>query len=218
MSVARVLATKAWFNFVLIYAVIVSADSYIHNCTLINNWSTYNGTHNYTIPSLSISNTNNIIADASNPWNLIMHATESKRLPSDIAGAGDIVLVDPTVWLDTNKQIPSGIFGCFDSIDLVGATQWVLNREVYERGVDDNGDCRTMLGTECVDALQRVYTAEAEKGAIRGECPEVVSFPRLFPPECQSNSPMNGAWQSQVRKSKFLLLRFVADMRAKLSC
>jgi hypothetical protein len=63
--------------------------------------------------------------------------------------------------------------------DRLGGFRW--KKEVLERSLTDNGDCKTMLGNECVDALVRHYKRQALDQLSVGGC-DGTNY--TAPPEC----------------------------------
>jgi hypothetical protein len=57
---------------------------------------------------------------------------------------------------------------------------------VLKRSVNDDGDCKTMLGEECVSALENHYRREATEIMTRGRCPEGSEWNITVPFQCAS--------------------------------
>lgn len=63
--------------------------------------------------------------------------------------------------------------------------EYKFSKEVLERSVNDNGDCKTMLGEECVEALRIHYTESATYGMTRGRCPSGLDWNTTVPRQCR---------------------------------
>jgi uncharacterized protein YheU (UPF0270 family) len=99
------------------------------------------------------------------------------------------------LWLDTqdtDMEYRGNRIGlCHSYVPLQNKTgNLTWSREVLERAQDDNGDCKTMLGEECVTALERWYSGQGSavwgndkkrcnvmKNTIPSECKGMLSEP-----------------------------------------
>jgi hypothetical protein len=95
------------------------------------------------------------------------------------------------LWLDTrdsNIVRWGDLMGlCHNYVPLQNRTTGNLtwSREVLERAQDDNGDCRTMLGTECVEALESWYHDQGHMAWITKESPACSAIQHTIPSECE---------------------------------
>jgi hypothetical protein len=95
------------------------------------------------------------------------------------------------LWLDTgdsNMERLGDLMGlCHNYVPLQNRTTGNLtwSREVLERAQDDDGDCRTMLGTECVEALQSWYQNQGQAIWTTDQSPACSSIEHALPSECE---------------------------------
>jgi hypothetical protein len=75
--------------------------------------------------------------------------------------------VTTTLWFDTGDKPQERLGGtmgmCHNVITPQVGGRWAWSKEVLERSLDDEGDCKNMLGEECVKALESHYLIEGRK-------------------------------------------------------
>lgn len=92
------------------------------------------------------------------------------------------------LWLDIGEsdmeRLGNRMGFCQNYVPLQNQTNGNLtwSREVLERAQDDDGDCKTMLGEECVQALQTWYSGQAFGLWSTQEC---SSIDHTIPSECE---------------------------------
>ncbi|XP_014551364.1 hypothetical protein COCVIDRAFT_20351 [Bipolaris victoriae FI3] len=95
------------------------------------------------------------------------------------------------LWLDTEdtdmERLGDHIGLCHNYIPLqdhrTGNMTW--SREVLERSQQDNGDCKTMLGEDCVAALERWYAGQGLSVWSTDRYPACTAIQNTMPPECE---------------------------------
>lgn len=98
-------------------------------------------------------------------------------------------------FIETGDSDTSDFGMCAEGIrvfDQGNPGMFWLSRKVIERSVNDNGDCKTMLGTECVEALKKHYQVAATQYTQKGECPTTdpeiptnIVWNKTVPEECR---------------------------------
>lgn len=95
---------------------------------------------------------------------------------------------EPVVWIDPGdsymERLDSILGYCHNYIPWKNSTtgQVALSREALERAEDDNGDCKAMLGEECVKALEHTYASNSRLSTTEGnQC----SISHDIPEECE---------------------------------
>ncbi|RYN84597.1 hypothetical protein AA0117_g811 [Alternaria alternata] len=95
------------------------------------------------------------------------------------------------LWLDTgdsNMERLGDIIGlCHSFVPLQNRTTGDLtwSREVLERASEDDGDCKTMLGTECVEALESWYRRQGQAAWNDDQYPPCSAIQNTIPSECE---------------------------------
>jgi hypothetical protein len=144
-------------------------------CGTVRDYHNYNATGVYPMPALSLgppddtSNARSLEADNSKSWYLSARYMKPYNTPGD----------DGTnyFWVNTGDSNNTDIGSCVDATwtysgyPLNGAgTGFQFPKEVVERSVNDTGDCKTMFGEECVQALEEHYKNQAAKASSLGTC------------------------------------------------
>lgn len=60
---------------------------------------------------------------------------------------------------------------CIEDAPIQWNDEFLFSEKVLRRAAQDKGDCKTMFGAECVDALKRHFATQAIEYARKGECP-----------------------------------------------
>ncbi|KAF2445220.1 hypothetical protein P171DRAFT_431956, partial [Karstenula rhodostoma CBS 690.94] len=87
------------------------------------------------------------------------------------------------MWLNTGNSSTKDIGTCWHTTWTHERDGFAFPRDVLERSVDDKGDCKTMLGEECVAGLKRHYLDAAMRSAQSASCQGDV-FNATVPHEC----------------------------------
>lgn len=170
-------------------------------CRTADDFNIYNATKSYAMPALQINRTEEqdegfdgivggLIPDSEKTWYIVSRVASVSR--SNLEGA------IPLLWLNTADSNTTDIGVCTETTSPYGLNEYEFSREVLERSVNDNGDCRTMLGSECVDALARHYQQQAFSSSTSGDCPSGSNVNLTVPYQCANL--INGAdgWNGGV--------------------
>lgn len=158
---------------VIVFTSLSRADGFENkNCTYARQFNNYNATKTYPIPSVEINKTSNglINGPADDPWYLTFRLGDSDGFNTTWP------------WINVGNSNTTGISWCMKTTDTYFNKGFSFSREVIERGLNDNGDCNTMLGTECRNALQEQYNGAALTSMQKGECD--LSLDLKVPEEC----------------------------------
>lgn len=68
---------------------------------------------------------------------------------------------------ETNNR--TGI--CTEGLRVFDKNQYFFSKEVLQRSLNDEGDCKVMLGAQCADALKLHFLRESIKYIRAGGCP-----------------------------------------------
>lgn len=109
-------------------------------------------------------------ADPSQNWTTSLHVSESHPFSKNDDETEPLYY--HSVLLDTAGSKVSRMSTCHSFVqahDPDLGYSWT--KEVLERSLEDSGNCKTMLGNDCVDALKRQYQQEAYTNQSRsGNC------------------------------------------------
>ena len=156
---------------------LTTSDAQGNECSEVDDFYTANATGTYTMPALSINHTEEsdpelqgtvggLVASSSDYWVLSPRANAKSQNPltSDLQNS--------PMWLNTGDSNLTDIGFCMtQSVSYGFPSEYFFSKDVMLRSADDNGDCKTMLGNECVAALQAHYQREASQSMMSGECP-----------------------------------------------
>ncbi|KAH7413648.1 hypothetical protein DE146DRAFT_761934 [Phaeosphaeria sp. MPI-PUGE-AT-0046c] len=149
----------------------------------------YNSSSSRTIPALRLNgdrpvdrgDTFSIEKDLSRTWELSLRV-QSMAI-NQARGMNNVTAYRQTMFLNTGDSNMTDIGSCHQSIQPESRMlkfQWT--REVMERSLQDNGDCGSLLGDKCVEALKIRAANEAAEWPLRtGSCAGMNSS---MPPEC----------------------------------
>lgn len=141
----------------------------------------WNASASAKMPALRIDGPN-VEASDTEDWELLLHLPGSLFL-----NTGDSRTADPD-------------FGaCYEQLRIStdannGNDKWFFTREVLERSLDDKGDCKVMLGEECVQELKEQYLRKARTSMEWGLCqgtyakppePEIIPWDWSVPEACR---------------------------------
>ncbi|PSN74146.1 hypothetical protein BS50DRAFT_615100 [Corynespora cassiicola Philippines] len=128
-------------------------------CNNVRTYLTYNATNSSPIPALkhqvSSDGRPGVVPDDGKSWNL------TSRLLYGVAHN----------FIDTGDSDTSNMGLCFTSISPWNNNFFRFSKKVLRRAATDPGDCKTMFGEQCVEALRRHFTRQALDFASKGECP-----------------------------------------------
>jgi len=114
-------------------------------------------------PTLDFS----VVNDTTRTWSLKLGVSASRNPPSYL----DSTRYSQTLLLDTADSNLTEMGSCHHTVQAEQFTsnfQWTKER--LERSLDDNGDCMTLLGSECVAALKRWYARQGAQAMMLGDC------------------------------------------------
>jgi hypothetical protein len=76
------------------------------------------------------------------------------------------------MFLDTKDSNTTDIGSCHQVMQSAVKNQgYLFSKAVLERAMSDNGDCTTMLGNECVQAIKKMISNEVANIPLRtGSC------------------------------------------------
>ncbi|KAF2738741.1 hypothetical protein EJ04DRAFT_560415 [Polyplosphaeria fusca] len=169
----------------------VSPSLQDNTCSTVREFNDYNATRSYPMPALSVGRVpefeqlRKLDADDSEQWYLTSRFTK-------IGSSGNEGLTH--VWVNTGDSNTTNIGSCVDITWTHSLGKFTFSKEVIERSVDDNGDCKTMLGEECVNALNEHYTRIAASAMYDGECPRGSDWNTTVPAACASLVGDNLKW------------------------
>lgn len=141
-------------------------------CADIEEKLRFNTSTSYDFPALFIDNerpnsTLRVQQESNKKWRLIYRVQENED-PWDTK-RGEIAYAKGSIFLDVGDPNNKNMRNCHHTIlpqnyDL--NYQWTRDR--LERSLKDTGDCREMLGVDCIDALKTQYKDEAADRYMRG--------------------------------------------------
>ena len=149
------------------------------DCQDAGDFLNYNASGNYAIPALRIKGSRSddeykIVEDTDSTWSLM------PRLRDE--GAGRVMT---GYFLDTANSSLEDIGFCLTALETVAVNSELLfSRTVLERSTNDNGDCRTMLGEQCVEALRQHHAREAVSYMASRSCTD-ITLNQTLPFECR---------------------------------
>jgi hypothetical protein len=140
-------------------------------CELAADFANPNATGTYTMPALTINRTEEqdpnlsgeiggLVEDSGKTWIF------SPYLNADAA----LHTQSSDMWFNTGDSNMTDIGMCMTQAVSIGLGEYAFSKEVLLRSVDDNGDCKTMLGESCVAALQAQYRQQATSAMMSGGC------------------------------------------------
>jgi hypothetical protein len=127
-----------------------------------------------------------VVEDSSRTWELSYRVQNQPTYNDTLEPVGDLYY--GTMFLDTGSSNTTDIGSCHQTLQAqIGELSYSLSKMVLERSLNDNGDCTTMLGQECVDAIKKQTTLSAAQGPLRtGLCSRLN---RTIPDECSGVGP-----------------------------
>lgn len=144
-------------------------------------FNNYNSTKTIAIPALQINGTN--IQDR-NPGKLIEDPGKSWYITTRNRVEG----INPNTsmqyfYFNTNESNTTGIGLCTLALPTENLGTYTFPRRVLERSIRDNGDCRTMIGDQCLAAWKRQYSGLANRLIYGASCTG-TSLNTTVPHEC----------------------------------
>ena len=139
-------------------------------CSATNEFNNYNATRTYSFPALRINgsrsgnpNDYKIVEVPDKLWYITDRLTVSstdKNLKSAMQ----------MPWINIGDSNTTNMGMCMLTTATHSLGEYKFPKEVLERSVNDKGDCKIMLGEECVEALERHYRAVAARSMTAGRC------------------------------------------------
>jgi hypothetical protein len=177
-------------NLITVSTALLLTPSYAQNrfCNHVAGYGEYNATTKpHAIPALRIDGCD-VVTDSSKEWHL------TQRVGSTTQGAGMSSAINE--WFIETGDSDTKDFGmCAEGIrvfEQANPGMFWLSRKVIERSVNDSGDCKTMLGDKCVEALKKHYQEAAKQYTQKGECPTTdpeipttIAWNKTAPEECR---------------------------------
>ncbi|KAF2114475.1 hypothetical protein BDV96DRAFT_647179 [Lophiotrema nucula] len=176
-------------------------------CRWAQDFNTYNSTRSYPMPALSLSDPSttgprvqSIVASNDSEWYLINRYSQDTSISE-----GGMTYY----WLNTGdgegNSSGEGILGCMERANTISLGEFEFSKKVLERSVNDNGDCKTMLGDECVEALVEKYRQVASTSMMRGRCPSGSQWNFTVPEACSDIVGDDLGWNSGGSLTEFNL-------------
>jgi hypothetical protein len=153
--------------------------------------------------------------DTSKNWTLSMRVHDA-----DQTKAGRNQLSKQTVLLDTMDSNVTQMGVCHNTISAGGYDAFAWTKEVLERSLKDDGDCKTMLGEKCLHALLTHYRKDAAGNSLRsGNCGKAnntvpLECAGMMQPSTQSKQP---SCSQREERSKLIRTTIVMNMTQDLS-
>jgi hypothetical protein len=179
-------------TFISISSAQNSPQNYNATCELLSRYSEFNASVTRGIPALTIRGSQPnpedadsskaefaVVNDTSRTWTLKLGVQKSKFTP-------DTTNYVQSLLLDTGDSDLTHMGSCHQTIEAYEPGRgYRWPKELLERSLDDNGDCMTFLGSECVAALKRMSAERAVQAMRRGSCPDSAGEDKSVPPECE---------------------------------
>jgi hypothetical protein len=185
--------TMTWaFLAHFVSSIAAAQNGTMSTCSILGNLLTPNASITREIPAYSISKDvylgDNRFPDPSQSFHLENDTSRRWSLSLRVHNTQPEIATRPdyqqTLLLDTVDSNVTRMGMCHQYIqaydDRQGGFRW--KKEVLERSLNDNGDCKTMLGNECVDALTRHYKRQAMIQLSQGDC---AGTNYTMPTECE---------------------------------
>lgn len=133
-------------------------------CSDVDNLVQYNASTTRLIPALQLSGPRPtaisekfyLERDYSQFWELSLRVRKQPSEDNATTARPDSGLYQQAMFLDTKVSNMTNIGSCHQTIQAESDTsmfQWT--REAVNRGLKDDGDCMTLLGAKCVEALKQ---------------------------------------------------------------
>jgi hypothetical protein len=182
------------FPFVSLAQILISGANARRNsssatCADIESEVQYNSSTSQQFPAMKLENKHAqsgdywIVPDTSRSWQLSYHV---QRQPVDTSSpewqGPDKNYYYGTMFLDTKDSNLTGIGSCHQTLQAeIGVQGYTMSREVLDRSERDGGDCRILLGNDCVEALRKTSAEEVTEWSLKtGGC----GMSSEIPPEC----------------------------------
>lgn len=183
----------------LFFSVSIAADPKTGNCMHLDTFHHFNASITTTIPALRFSDPDELLVQSDESWLLTQRVNRGD-------GPGIGPWAANRFFINTNSSKTDNpdmgicteglrIFDTNDAGIYIWPSTFMFSRKVMERSLEDKGDCKTMLGEACVEALKRHYVNEGrqymEKGGCASEDDDLaglsdVQWNRTIPEECRS--------------------------------
>lgn len=140
-------------------------------CDDIDRYLPLNASITRPFPALGIQGTNGsrpgignfeVVNDTSREWSVKL-AVSTKP--------GETRISSPRLFLETGNSSLTQMGACHQFIqpsERLEGFRWP--KSVLERSLKDTGDCKVMLGEECVAAIKQAYKRRAVANMVTGEC------------------------------------------------
>ncbi|KAH7349191.1 hypothetical protein BKA66DRAFT_575983 [Pyrenochaeta sp. MPI-SDFR-AT-0127] len=171
-------------------------------CNNVRTYLTYNATKTAPITGLKheigSSGQPRVIPDDEQSWNL------TARLWSTTSGPGTGSAVTE-FFIDTGKTNTANMGLCIENAPITFNSFFLFSEKVLRRAAQDKGDCKTMFGVQCVNALKRHFSIQAIEYARKGECPTIeygfnstAAQNQTVPWECASFLDGDDEWNGEL--------------------
>ncbi|KAL1609992.1 hypothetical protein SLS60_001657 [Paraconiothyrium brasiliense] len=157
-------------------------------CDANEKFFNFNSSKTVSIPALRLKG-NSVVDDPDNSW----YFSTRTQYGGTVGGEGAMT----HMWLNTGKSNATGIGTCWQTTWTYGQDGFSFSRDVLERSADDKGDCKTMLGEECVAGLIRHFQRSALKSVSDGTTSSCSgeAFNSTIPQECASLVGGGSKWR-----------------------
>jgi hypothetical protein len=123
-----------------------------------------------------------------------------------------------SIWLNTGTSDTTGMGSCSDAPetyggDAYGRDGFEFSRDVIERSVNDKGDCKIMLGEDCVAGLKRHYLAMAIRSATLRDCARNYTVPQECMGLIDGGTQWRGPRQGPLRTLNRVSIALSSDGR-----
>lgn len=147
-------------------------------CSQVDGAVQYNSSTTLTISALkldgprptAVSDKFSLVEDNSRSWELSLRVRKQPKDDNVNQEKHNLAPYQQAMFLDTGGSNMTDIGSCHQTIQAetgAGTFQWT--REVVERSLKDNGDCMTLLGYSCVQALKEKARKNAAEFPLRYE-------------------------------------------------
>lgn len=177
---------------ILAPSLIAKAAAQTNICNSNGDFVHFNSSKTVALPALN-NNGPMLYEDPDETWYF-----STRTVRTEHAGVGSDVMT--SMWLNTGKSDMKDIGSCWHTTWTYGINGFTFSRDVLERSVDDKGDCKIMLGEECVAGLKRHYQAEALRSARSADCQEDALIATV-PQECAGLVDGGNEWRGGMFRS-----------------
>jgi hypothetical protein len=128
----------------------------------------------------------NIVNDSSRTWDLSLRVTKVPPVSDSIPIDESRSVWEQTMFLDTKDSNMQMIGSCHQTLQAADSNNgYKWTRELLERGLEDNGDCTTLLSNECLEALRDTRRLAASSPSVQRSA-NCLGLNRTMPEQCNS--------------------------------